>query len=305
MSAITPILLWLKERPKTSIFIALILVLTINNSIDQSKLKTLAEAGGFDSVSEYGVANRLGYTTKAEYSSFLDAERERERAAMKAGGFIDADEYNAAIRAGMPTKELYDKYVIQQASLKLAEDKLQIEQVAQKSIEANRMTQDAAEQVRAANQQLREDEAELARQADIAGQQRLKSDFAELVTQTRWGLGYAECNLDSKPNYRRFTSEGTWMVIYGNSYRADDKAVNYKLSLDWESNTFQVGYQGFMSAAPRHPASITNIQGKILQDGSLQLKNTTQTIVTSSMNKPSAVYDTKTSESNVSACTSG
>ena len=82
-------------------------------------------------------------------------------------GFLSVDEYKKAQAVEMPTKALYDKYLEQQAELKIAEEK-------RKADEA-----EAARLAAAAEEKRKADEAEAARLAAAAEEKRKADELAE------------------------------------------------------------------------------------------------------------------------------
>ena len=71
-----------------------------------------------------------------EYDAFLKRQAEMDAKAAENGGFLSVDEYKKARAVSMPTKELYDKYLVQQAEIKLAEEKQNAEKAKTESISA-------------------------------------------------------------------------------------------------------------------------------------------------------------------------
>jgi hypothetical protein len=87
-------------------------------------------------------------------------EQQKEEAALleqqkiaKAAGFLDVEEYKKAKSVAMPTKVLYDKYLEQQAEIKIADEKRKAEE---------------AEKARLAEVKSKADEIEKARLTDVA-----------------------------------------------------------------------------------------------------------------------------------------
>ncbi|MDB4006301.1 hypothetical protein N9447_01430, partial [Planktomarina temperata] len=98
--------------------------------------------------------------------AYIQKKDKAEKDAAAQGGFLSVDEYKKAQSVKMPTKALYDKYIEQQAELKLADEKRKAEEAEKARLAA------IAEEKRNA------DEAENARLAAIAEEKR-KADEAE------------------------------------------------------------------------------------------------------------------------------
>ena len=174
----------LKKKIVYSVLALLVVGGLVSNLMESREAEKMAAEGGFENVREFEAAKAKNIFTKAEYDDFI-AERDRaDKAAAEQGGFLNVDEYKKAQYVNMPTKALYDEYLVQQAELKLAEEKRKAEEAEKarlaKAAEEKRKAEEAekARLAAIAEEKRKAEEAENARLAAIAEEKR-KAEEAE------------------------------------------------------------------------------------------------------------------------------
>jgi hypothetical protein len=174
----------LKKKIVYSVLALLVVGGLVSNLMESREAEKMAAEGGFENVQEFEAAKAKNIFTKAEYDDFI-AERDRaDKAAAEQGGFLNVDEYKKAQYVNMPTKALYDEYLVQQAELKLAEEKRKAEEAEKarlaKAAEEKRKAEEAekARLAAIADEKRKAEEAENARLAAIADEKR-KAEEAE------------------------------------------------------------------------------------------------------------------------------